>query len=58
MLGRETAAMIADVLEGADTASMPVRKMSEMSVYINTDTADALGLEISQEILDRNMLEQ
>ena len=58
VLGRETAAMIADVLEGADTASMPVRKMSEMSVYINTDTADALGLEISQEILDRNMLEQ
>ena len=58
VLGRETAAMIADVLEGADPASMPVRKMSEMSVYINTDTADALGLEISQEILDRNMLEQ
>ena len=58
VLGRETAAMIADVLEGADTASMPGRKMAEMSVYINTDTADALGLEISQEILDRNMLEQ
>lgn len=58
VLGRETAAMIADVLEGADPASMPVRKMSEMSVYINIDTADALGIKIPQDILDRNMLDK
>ena len=57
VLGKETAGMVAEVLRGADPASMAVRKMSEMSIYINTDTAEALGIEISQDILDQNKLE-
>lgn len=57
VLGKETASMVAEVLRGADPASMAVRKMSEMSIYINTDTAEALGIEISQDILDQNKLE-
>ena len=57
VLGKETAGMVAEVLRGADPASMAVRKMSEMSIYINTDTAEALGIEIPQDILDQNKLE-
>ncbi len=56
VLGRETAAMIADILEGADPAAMAVRKMSEMSVYVNKETAKALNIEIPQAILDKAVL--
>lgn len=53
VLGKETAAMIAEVLEGADTATMPVRKMSDMQVYVNTDTAKALNIEIPADVLEK-----
>ncbi len=56
ILGRETAAMIADILEGADPAAIAVRKMSEMSVYVNKETAKALNIEIPQAILDKAVL--
>ena len=56
VLGRETAAMIADIQEGADPAAMAVRKMSEMSVYVNKETAKALNIEIPQAILDKAVL--
>lgn len=56
VLGRETAAMIADILEGADPAAMAVRKMSEMSVYVNKETAKALNIEMPQAILDKAVL--
>lgn len=56
VLGRETAAMIADILEGADPAAIAVRKMSEMSVYVNKETAKALNIEIPQAILDKAVL--
>lgn len=53
VLGKETAAMVADILEGADPATMAVRKMSDMSVYVNTDTAKALGIEIPESIMEK-----
>lgn len=53
VLGKETAKMVADVLEGADTATMPVVKMSDMQVYINTTAAAAIGVEIPQSVLER-----
>ena len=56
VLDRETAAMIADILEGADPAAIAVRKMSEMSVYVNKETAKALNIEIPQAILDKAVL--
>lgn len=56
VLGRETAAMIADILEGADPAAIAVRKMSEMSVYVNKETAKALNIEMPQAILDKAVL--
>ena len=48
--------MIADILEGADPAAIAVRKMSEMSVYVNKETAKALNIEIPQAILDKAVL--
>ncbi len=53
VLGKETAKMVAAVLGGSDTAAMPVVKMSDMQVYVNTTTAVALGIEIPQNILDK-----
>lgn len=50
-LGHKTGAMVADVLGGADPATMPVQVMSEVKIYINQKTADAIGLEIPADIL-------
>lgn len=52
ILGKETAKMVAQVLGGADVAAMPVVKMSDMNVYVNTKTADAIGVEIPASVLD------
>lgn len=53
VLGKETAHMAADIIEGSSPAEMPVKKMSDMSVYVNTDTAKALSIEIPADVLDR-----
>ncbi len=53
VLGKETATMVADILEGANPATMAVKKMSDMSVYVNTDTAKAIGVEIPKAVLDK-----
>ncbi len=56
ILGKETSSMIVEILEGVDSATMPVRKMSTMSVYINTATAKILGIEIPESVLEKNVL--
>ena len=53
VLGKETGAMVAQVLGGETPANIPVKKMSDMSVYINQNTADAIGVEFPQAVLDR-----
>lgn len=53
VLGKETSVMIADILEGADPATMAVKKMSDMSVYVNTDTAMAIGVDVPTAVLDK-----
>jgi len=52
VLGKETGHMAAQVIEGQNPASIPVKKMSDMSVYVNTDTAKALNIEIPSDILE------
>lgn len=49
-LGTETAKMAAEVLKGADTATMAVRVMDDMQAYINQKTADALKIEIPEAV--------
>ena len=53
VLGKETSVMIADILEGADPATMAVKKMSDMSVYVNTDTAKAIGIDVPTAVLEK-----
>ena len=53
VLGKETGKMVAQVLGGEAPADIPVKKMSDMSVYINQKTADAIGVEFPQAVLDR-----
>ncbi len=52
-LGQQTADMVIEVLNGADTASMPVRTMNETSIFINSETADAMGIRIPDSILEK-----
>ena len=52
VLGKETARMVTEVIEGGNPAAMPVKKMSDMSIYVNTDTAKALNIEIPADILE------
>lgn len=52
-LGQQTANMVVEVLNGADTATMPVRTMDETGIYINSDTAAAIGVEIPESILSK-----
>lgn len=53
VLGKETAKMVAQILGGADVSTMPVVKMSDMNVYVNTKTAEAIGVEIPESVLDK-----
>lgn len=52
-LGKETADMVIEIINGSDPASMPVRTMKDLGVYINSDTAKNLGIEIPQSVLDK-----
>lgn len=48
-LGQETAQMVADLLvDGADPASTPVRIMTAESAFINTETCEAIGMDLEQ----------
>lgn len=47
-LGKQTAQMAKDVLEGADPASMPVQVLNEYAVAVNAETAAALGVDVSK----------
>ena len=49
----ETGKMVAEIFGGADVSTMPVVKMSDMTVYVNTKTADAIGVEIPQSVMDK-----
>ena len=46
-LGKVTADMAVDILEGADVATYPVHVMDGGIITVNTETADALGLDYS-----------
>ncbi len=53
VLGKETGKMVAQIFGGADVSKMAVVKMSDMNIYVNTKTADAIGVEIPQSILEK-----
>jgi len=53
VLGKETGKMVAQVLNGSDPATMAVKTMSDLQVYINQETADTIGVKIPQDLIDK-----
>ncbi len=51
-LGKETGKMAARVLNGEDTATMPVKTMTDIDIYVNTNTASILGIEIPESVME------
>lgn len=51
-LGKQTGAMAARILNGADPAEMPVESSDELKLYINQKSAAEIGLEIPAELLE------
>ncbi|MBQ9109520.1 MAG: ABC transporter substrate-binding protein [Oscillospiraceae bacterium] len=47
-LGKQTASMAVEVLEGADPATMPVEIMENYATVVNPETAEALGVDVSK----------
>jgi putative ABC transport system substrate-binding protein len=52
-LGVETGKMAAEILGGASPADMPVKFLEELTPYINSVTAKAIGVKIPQAVLDK-----
>lgn len=50
-MGRQTGEMVGRVLQGADTATMPVETLREFQVHLNPGSAEKMGLKISDEQL-------
>ncbi len=53
ILGQETAKMIEEIIEGGNPAEMSVKTMEEFDVYINSETAEDLGITIPKAVLDK-----
>lgn len=52
-LGRETARMVVDILNGKDVSNIPVKVFdTDLYTYINVETAKVLGIEIPETILN------
>lgn len=50
-LGIETANMADKVLKGTPVSDIPIKVFDDLSTYVNTDTAKAIGVEIPESIL-------
>jgi putative tryptophan/tyrosine transport system substrate-binding protein len=50
-LGKETADMAVEVLNGKKIGDIPARTMSKMSIYLNKDTAKAIGITFPEDLL-------
>lgn len=51
VLGQETAKMAVEILQGKKAGDIPVMTMSKMNIYVNKDTASAIGIKIPDEVL-------
>ncbi|WP_425804055.1 ABC transporter substrate-binding protein [Desulfitobacterium sp. Sab5] len=50
-LGKETADMGVEILNGKKPGDIPVKTMDKMSIYLNKDTANALGITFPEDIV-------
>ncbi|AFV12028.1 cobalt import ABC transporter, substrate-binding protein [Thermacetogenium phaeum DSM 12270] len=51
VLGEETAKMAIEILNGKNPADMPVKLMDEMDIYLNQETAAAIGITFPDDIV-------
>lgn len=51
-LGIETANMVDKVLKGTKVSDIPVMVFEDLFTYINTTTADAIGVEVKEDVLN------
>ena len=50
-LGQETAKMVAEILKGTKPGDIPVKSMSDVEIYLNKDTAAAIGINIPDDVM-------
>ncbi len=50
-LGQETANMAVEILNGKNPGDMPVRTISDVEIYVNAATAEAIGITIPSDVL-------
>jgi len=51
ILGQETAKMAVEILNGKKPGDIPVKLMTDMDIYVNKDTAKAIGVTIPNDVL-------
>ena len=51
VLGKETAGMAARILSGTKAGDIPVKTMTEMNIYLNENTAKAIGISLPDDVL-------
>ncbi|MCR4434964.1 MAG: ABC transporter substrate-binding protein [Clostridiales bacterium] len=51
VLGQETANMAIEILNGKKPADIPVKTMDEMDIYLNKDTAAAIGVTFPDDVV-------
>jgi len=52
ILGKETGDMAVEILNGKNPGDMPVRTMTDMSIYLNKKTASEIGITIPADVLE------
>ncbi|MGI5922187.1 MAG: ABC transporter substrate-binding protein [Syntrophomonadaceae bacterium] len=50
-LGQETANIAVQILEGQKPGDIPVKTMSDMQIYLNKTTAEAIGITIPEDVM-------
>lgn len=53
ILGQETAKMAVAILKGQKAGDIPVKTMTDMDIYVNKDTASAIGITIPDDVLQQ-----
>jgi putative tryptophan/tyrosine transport system substrate-binding protein len=53
ILGKETADMAVEILNGKKAGDIPVKTMSDMDIYVNKTTAKAIGINLPEDILQK-----
>lgn len=51
ILGQETANMAAEILKGKNPGDIPVKTITDVEIYLNKSTADAIGVTIPADVL-------